>query len=283
VAVLTAAMAVEPRNWTDGEVALIESVATRTKLAIEAAQSQEREHRIATGLQKALVPDLPTAIPGLAVASYMCPALDEASVGGDFCDVFQLNVGRYGIVIGDVSGKGLAAAAQSSVVRNMLHCLLVEHCDVARAVATLNRIVTANQLLRGFVTVFVGLYDAESGRVTYISCGHEPGLIRRANSQRVSTLQYGDVPLGIDEAATFQENEVILRSGDILLFYTDGLTEAGPNRTELLGIDGLATLFEQVSLDAGLTKAFDSLLVDVAAYAQFGFRDDVYAIMAWRR
>jgi len=98
-AVLCIAMAFGPRTWAPDEVALVETVAGHTRLAIESAQSQQREHRIATELQTALIPQLPDGIPGLALSSYMCPALDEASIGGDFCDVFPLDKGRYGILI----------------------------------------------------------------------------------------------------------------------------------------------------------------------------------------
>ena len=104
VATLNAAMTETPRAWEPSEVSLVEAVAVQTRAALEAARAQKREHAIAVALQDALLPSLPKRVPGLAMASYYKAALSEASVGGDFLDVFALEDGQAVFTVGDLSG-----------------------------------------------------------------------------------------------------------------------------------------------------------------------------------
>ena len=194
-------------------------------------------------------------IPRLRVAAYTRPALDEAAVGGDFFDVFALDKELYALVIGDVSGKGLAAAAQLAAVRNMLRGVLFQYRNAAAAVTSLNTVMTAHDLLAGFVTLFVGLYDAHTGQITYASCGHEPGLLHHAGLGLVERLEPTGLPLGVAENADYEEQTVTLLAGDMLLLYTDGLSEAGPNRLELLGTEGMIRLLlAQARPDGGWAR-----------------------------
>ncbi|MBV9848354.1 MAG: SpoIIE family protein phosphatase, partial [Armatimonadetes bacterium] len=197
-------------------------------------QASERERAIAQQLQEALQPEVPGRVPGLTLGRYTRPALDEAQVGGDFFDVFALDKDLYALVIGDVSGKGLAAAQQLALIRNSLRTTLYLRRAPAPAVSAVNAIVTAHELLAGFVTCWVGVYEAGTGRVAYCACGHEPALVRRAGGW-VEALETTGPPLGLAEGAEYGEGAVTLSPGDALLLYTDGLSEAGPSRRELLG------------------------------------------------
>ena len=178
---LAAAMTSEPREWSFDEIALVEAVATQTQTALEAALLSRREHAIAQQLQAALQPELPQNIPGMSIGAFTKAALQESEVGGDFMDLFPLDKEIYAIVVGDVSGKGLAAAQQLALIRNSLRTTLYLSRSASQAVSSLNDIVTAHDLLVGFVTAFVGIYDAADGTVSYASCGHEPALVRRAD------------------------------------------------------------------------------------------------------
>jgi sigma-B regulation protein RsbU (phosphoserine phosphatase) len=249
---------------------------------IEAAELQQREHRIARDLQSALLPNVPRSIPGLTIATMMVPMLQEASIGGDFCDIFPVTPGTYGILIGDVSGKGLAAAAQLATIRNMLRYALYEHRDVLAAVTQLNHIVTQKKVLEGFVTAFVGLFTSETGRLDYVSCGHEPGLLRRLGTRAVERLDTGGLPIGVSEDGFFVSNSLRLERGDAVLLYTDGVTEAGPSRSSMLGVDGLAAYFSELTLDADLNGAADRLYEGVSEFSGIGFRDDVCMVLLRR-
>lgn len=282
VGTLAVAMADVPRVWTPDEVALLEAVAVQTRAALDAARVQEREHRIAAQLQDALQPPLPKDVPGLWLGHYTRPALDESEVGGDFFDIFPLDKGLYAIVIGDVSGKGLAAAQQLALIRNSLRTTLYLSRAPAQAVASLNAIVTAHDLLVGFVTAFVGVYDVATGQVGFVSCGHEPALVRRANGS-VDALPVTGPPLGIAENSVFKESQVTLASNDTLLLYTDGISEAGPSRQALLGTEGLVHLFRDLPMEMGVQAQTQWLTEQISAYAQGIFRDDVAIILARQR
>lgn len=193
---LSAAMADGPRDWTQDEVSLVEAVATQTQTALESARVQRRERRIAEQLQDALQPPLPEHVPGIAVASYTRAALEEAQIGGDFYDIFPLDKELYAFVIGDVSGKGLAAAQQLALIRNSLRTTLYLYRTPAQAATVLNKIVTAHDLLVGFVTAWVGVYDAGTGAISYYACGHEPALVRRAATGAVEEMGTTGPPLG---------------------------------------------------------------------------------------
>jgi len=273
VAALTVAMADRSRAWTAGEVSLVEIAATQIRAAVEAARHFQREQNIALSLQEALQPALPRRVAGMDLAFFYKSALQESSVGGDFADVFTLDKGCTALVVGDLSGKGLAAAAQVATVRNMLRSVIYMEPTLAEAVTRLNGVITRQGLLTGFVTLFVACYDAGERALRYVSCGHEPGLVRRAATGRVEELAPTGPIFGADEGVRYEEATVSLHPGDMLLLYTDGLTEAGPSRREFLGVAGMARLLETSSAqDASSLVA--EIITGVRAYAQDVLRDD---------
>ena len=279
---LAVAMAETPRLWTANEVMLVEAIASQAQAALEAARLRQRERRIADALQAALQPAIPAHVPGLALGAFSKPALDEARVGGDFYDVFALDKELYAVVVGDVSGKGLAAAAQLATVRNMLRGVLYQYRAPATALTGLNTIVTSHDLIQGFVTLFAGLYDARTGEIVYASCGHEPGLLHRASGGEADRLEPTGPPLGIWENAAYTEGRVLLSPGDALLLHTDGLSEAGPTRLDLLGTEGLIRALRAHAGEPDAQAAAARIVAEADAYAQGVFRDDVCALLLRR-
>jgi sigma-B regulation protein RsbU (phosphoserine phosphatase) len=280
-------MADQTRAWTPDEVDLVEAVAEQTRTALATAHVTQREHAIATQLQAALQPAPPGAVPGLALAEHYLPALDEAEIGGDFYDVFSTDKGVTYLAVGDLSGKGLAAAAQVATVRNMLRFALYQASynghSVARPLMSLNRTLADHGLLTGFATLFVGRYDGASGTLTYANAGQEPGLLWRAATGHIEELAATGPVLGMAESGDFDERTVTLTHGDVLAVFTDGLTEAGPNRRELLGVAGVAALLQGIAgarpADQPAPEAARAtvtrLIADVDTYAHGGVRDDV--------
>jgi sigma-B regulation protein RsbU (phosphoserine phosphatase) len=274
---LAVAMAHEPRRWTDDEVRLVENVATLVRSALESAHVQQRERNIAQQLQAAQQPPLPEGIPGLELGHQSRAALlDEAEVGGDFFDVFVLEKGCTALVVGDLSGKGLAAAAQVATVRNMLRFAVYNGRTLAQGIATLNRTLVDNNLIEGFATLFAGCYDSGVQTLTYVNCGQESALVRRAATGHVEELEATGPVLGGMEGAQFEERVISLCAGDVLAVFTDGLTEAGPNRKELLEVSGVAALLaRQHPGGHSASSLAERLVAGVDAYAQGGIRDDV--------
>ena len=148
-------------------------------------------------------------------------------------------------MLGDLSGKGLAAAAQVSTVRNMLRAFLYSKLTVAEAVTELNRILTENNLLIDFSTLFVAAYDSGTRQLTYVNCGQEPALVRRSATGMVAPLSSTGPVLGSIENAQFDEETLTLAPGDALAIFSDGLTEVGLSRTTMLGAEGVTALFEK--------------------------------------
>ena len=240
---------------------------------LELARLSARARHIAEMLQGAVQPTLPDGMPGLNLASFYRAALNEASVGGDFSDVFALEKGCYALIVGDLSGKGLAAAAQVATVRNMLRYALYTGQTIAEAITRLNNILIANDLLTGFATLVVAAFDLPMKTLTYVSCGQEPGLLRRSVGGGVDELPPTGPVLGMNEAAVYQEHVVPLAPGDTFALYTDGLTEAGPHRRELLGVSGVSSLLQQTEGTA--QDIVRQIVVGAEAFAGGAFHDDV--------
>lgn len=271
-----------------GAVVTFADISERRAMEDERERITQREHKIAEQLQEALQPPLPQSVPGLTLADYYRPALEEAGVGGDFADVFAADKGLTYLVVGDLSGKGLAAASQVSIVRNMLRFALYNGRTLAGPITTLNRTLADNELLTGFATLFVGRYEASERLFSYVNCGQDAGLILRGATGQVEPLPPTGPVLGGFAGATFTEESVRLAPGDVLALFTDGLTEAGPTRTALLTGDGVASLLAETGAGAGWeasgpdrAEAVVKYLMDgVDAYAESGIRDDQCLLVA---
>ncbi len=271
---LSVAMAQGPRVWTPDEVALVEAVATQTQSALEAVRVRRREHAIAEQLAQALQPETPPSVPGMELAEYYRPALDDQGVGGDFSDVFSIDKGVTFLVVGDLSGKGLAAASQVAMVRHMLRFALYNGRTLAGPVSTLNTTLAEHELLSGFSTLFVARYDAGASTLTYVNCGQDAGLVLRASAGTVETLPPTGPVLGAVSMAAYTEEVVSLNHGDVLALYTDGLSEAGPTRTSLLGAEGVASLLKAAHGEQDPRAIVEQVMAGVDTYAGQGVRDD---------
>jgi len=267
--------------YRDGLSVFFRDISERKGQEAERERLAERERNIASQLQAALQPEMPASVPGLSVGRFTRAALDEAQVGGDFYDLFPLDKELYALVIGDVSGKGPAAAQQIALIRNSLRTTLYLYRAPAQAATALNKIVTAHDLLVGFVTAWIGVYDAATGQITYCSCGHEPGLVRRVGGA-VEALGTTGPPLEVAENAEYGQSSVTLSSDDCLLLYTDGISEAGPSRRELLGTEGLIRLFGALPVGLDTTMEVRALMNEVSAFTNGDFRDDVAVLLARR-
>lgn len=268
-----------------GAVVTFADISERRAMEDARERITQREHKIAEQLQEALQPPLPQSVPGLTLADYYRPALEEAGVGGDFADVFAADKGVTFLVVGDLSGKGLAAASQVAIVRNMLRFALYNGRTLAGPVTTLSRTLADNDLLTGFATLFVGRYEASERLLSYVNCGQDAGLILRSKTGQVEPLPPTGPILGGFAGADFAEESVRLDPGDVLAVFTDGLTEAGPSRTALLTGDGVASLLaETAGREAGEPASADAivkrLMAGVDAYAEAGIRDDQCLLVA---
>ena len=149
------------------------------------------------------------------------------TVGGDFYDILTLSDGRLVLALGDVAGKGSPAALLMALLLAILRTLVDEGLETARLIERLNVQVARHSPSSRFITLFFGIYDPLTGRLDYVNAGHLPPLVRRADGshERVDNAA-GGLALGMFASATYQTQSVTIAPGDLLVLYSDGITEA---------------------------------------------------------
>jgi PAS domain S-box-containing protein len=217
--------AAPPRRFSQEELRLLELAADRVALTIDHARVFEREHKIAETLQRSLLPERLPGIPGIAVAARYLPAATEAEVGGDWYDVIPIPGGSVGLVMGDVAGKGLAAASMVGRLRSALRAYALEGHDPATVVERLNRLVFTELEESQMATLLYLVFDPAEGTVRWVNAGHLAPLLV-VGEGLAHFLEGGrSVPLGVMPFPSFEEVSVGLEAGGSILLYTDGLVE----------------------------------------------------------
>jgi serine phosphatase RsbU (regulator of sigma subunit) len=233
-----------------------------------------RERRVAQALTEGLLPDVPARLGSWGFSKRYVAQSDEAQVGGDIYDLFPLGPDRIGVVIADVSGKGLAAARKTAMVKYSLRSYAREHTSPARVLERLNDALTDEPELTGFVTLLYGVLDEETGRFTYASAGHEPPVIRRADGTFEFLAPTGMV-LGAMRDMPYEDGATVFAPGDGMLLYTDGLTEArsGRDRDEFLTLEGVQRMLSGLR-DCPPERLADALLEQVITFTSNRQSDD---------
>jgi len=267
------------------EMTLKESEERYRHTAEELASAYDRERAIASQLQDSIHPRFPSYVPGLTIDLYYRPALDEAEVGGDFADCFPLDGQVTAVAVGDLSGKGLAAAVQVGTVRNMLRYAIYNGETLAESVTKLNRTLSEFNLLVGFATLFAATFDASVGELRYINCGQEPALVFHASTGEVEELPPTGPVLGSFEHFELTQETLTLAPGDVLAVFTDGLTEVGARRGSMLGIGGVAEILKANALtETGATQSANALvrrlIEEVNRRVHGHLRDDICLMVA---
>ncbi|MEV4621035.1 SpoIIE family protein phosphatase [Asanoa sp. NPDC049573] len=223
------------------EVAVIEDVARRAALAIENARIHEERRKVAHTLQQSLLPPVLPVVKGIGFAAEYVPTGDAAEVGGDFYDVVPLPDDRWLVVVGDVSGKGVPAAAVTGLVRDVIRVLVHDGRPLPEALQRLNETLVERGAGRYCTLALAAVGPAAAGEgalaVSLHLAGHDRPVAVRADG-RATFVGTGGTALGLlDEVAT-PVAELTLRPGDALVFYTDGVTERRRGR-DLFGPERL--------------------------------------------
>jgi PAS domain S-box-containing protein len=217
--------AAPPRRFVADDVTLLRLAADRVALAIDHALVYEREHALAVTLQRSLLPDRIPQAPGLLVAARYKPAAAEEGVGGDWYDVLPVPGGGVGLVMGDVAGKGLAAASMVGRLRSALRAYALEGHAPARVLEQLNRLIWTEADESQMATLLYVVVDPSEGEVRWVNAGHLPPLLVGDNGSP-SFLEGGSsVPLGVLPFPDFEEVSARMKPGASVVLYTDGLVE----------------------------------------------------------
>ena len=184
--------------------------------------SLKNDLEIAREIQQAMLPKAPFEAEGIEAFGMTRPA---NTVGGDFYDVLPLRDGRVLIALGDVAGKGSPAALLMALLLAMMRTLVDEGLAPAELVARLNVQVMKQAPSTRFITLFLGIFDPCTGHLAYVNAGQNPPLLRRA-SGAYEHLREGGVALGMFERAEYATGQTALAPADVLIMYSDGVTEA---------------------------------------------------------
>jgi sigma-B regulation protein RsbU (phosphoserine phosphatase) len=231
-------------------------------------ETMNRDAQEARLIQQALLPKSSPYIPGFVISGLSVPA---GAVGGDWYDFIPFPDGRLGLVLADVSGKGMAAALLMSATRGMLRSLAEACCTPAEVLAKLNCLLVDDFPAGRFVTLVYAVLDPATRVLTFANAGHLHPLFIDANGVQFLDTECG-MPLGIGSGG-YSETQINLSEGSRLIFYSEGITEAVNAEEQEYGLERLA---EQAACPASSAV---SIIDDVRAYANgFGVRDDATVV-----
>jgi serine phosphatase RsbU (regulator of sigma subunit) len=225
----------------------------------DSSQRIEQELAVARVIQQALLPKTLPDLPGYDVAAYYRPAWE---VGGDFYYFFGLEESRLGLVVGDVTGKGMPAAMVMGITRSLLRAAVLRLGSPGEVLARVNEVLYPDIPPNMFVTCLYAIIEPESGQLIYANAGHDLPYLRHDNG--TEELRATGMPLGLMPGMAYEEKEAWLGTGDSVLFYSDGLVEAHDPRREMFSSPRLQSHIE--AHHSGGAALIDILLEELARF-----------------
>jgi len=250
--------------YHDGHLDLVRAIASQAAVALHRARLTrellerrrlEKELAIAREIQASFLPDKPPEAPGFDIAG---TARAHAQVGGDYYDFIRVSENRIGLAIADVSGKGIPAALIMAGFRMTLLAQIRNDYAIRAVMRKVNELLVERTDHGKFVTAFYGLLDTKHSVLTFSNAGHNPPLLLRGSAHRpdragtFEQLHEGGVALGVLAGTIYEDRPVVLRPGDVLVLYTDGVTEAESESGEQFGTQRLEQL---IARHAGLESS----------------------------
>ncbi len=220
-----------------GPAVRVAQLVRQQQLEAQARERLEQELRVARLIQQTLLPKELPALSGWDVAAYYQPA---RSVGGDFYDFIYLPDGRLGLVIGDVTDKGVPAALVMATARALLRTAALQFDTPGQVLAQVNNLLCPDIPPKMFVTCLYAILDPATGRLHYANAGHD--LPYAWSGAGATELRARGMPLGLMSGMTYEEKEKMIAPGESILFYSDGLVEAHDARRDMFGFPRLGRL-----------------------------------------
>lgn len=241
----------EPVLYTAGDLKFANALATQAAVSIENArlhaEELERERivkelEIARDIQQSLLPESIPEVEGAELAALSIPAKE---VGGDFYDFIPMSDDQLGLVMADVSGKGVPAALFMALSRALMRANSLHEPEVAQAVIQTNSLILECTTSGLFVTLFYVMLNARQRTLRYISAGHNPPFLFKKSSGEVMMLEADGIALGAIDEIELEEKELSVEEGDVLVLYTDGVTESINSQEEEFGEERLIELIKE--------------------------------------
>ncbi|MBU1878798.1 MAG: GAF domain-containing protein, partial [Chloroflexi bacterium] len=268
-------------RFTTRRVDVVQGIANQAAIAVETAQlyretaakdRMERELQVARQIQTSFLPDSCPAIPGWQVAAEWRSA---RQVGGDFYDFIELPGDCWGLVVADVSDKGVPAALFMALSRTMIRAAAAEGRQPAQLLSQVNTLMLADTRSEMFVTAFYAMLDTRQHSLTYANAGHNPPLLVRAQTGELVRLANHGIVLGIVPDVMLENSPMDLALGDVLVLYTDGVTDAIDAQDHEFGEERLAALVQQHAhrpareIVAAIDQAVADFVGDTPAFDDF--------------
>ncbi len=257
--------------FTQDDLELLTAIASSAAIAIENARLYalaveqgrlERELQMAYEIQAGFLPQETPQIPGWEFAARWQPARE---VAGDYYDFIPSAAGQLGLVIADVSDKGMPAALFMTLTRSIIRASVDRAPSPADGIAHANRLICADSTGGMFVTLFYMLLDPKTGTLTYVNAGHNPPLLYRAGEDELTELMPTGAALGVFTDLSYEQRTVQLAPGDLILLYTDGVTDATNVQLEDFGEERL----RHVVLEKGREPAIEMIAGLEQALSEF--------------
>ncbi len=227
-------------------------------------ESMLKELEIASGIQQSFLPESTPEIEGIDLAALNLPARE---VGGDFYDFIPVSTDKWGLVIADVSGKGVPAALFMALSRTLVRANAIGNPTASDAIRRANDLIAEDDRSSMFVTLFYGVLDPNKKTLTYVNAGHNPPLVLGRGGGDIKMLEAKGTALGVMPDIELEEKKISLREGDIVVLYTDGVTEAINNKEEQFGQDRLIEVIAQ-STNLSAQDLIDRIEEEVTVFAQ---------------
>jgi len=245
----------------------------------EAERAMAKDMQQAAVIQQRLLPEKAPVAEGLDIAGRTKAC---RTVGGDYYDYLAFPDGRIGVLVGDVAGKGMPASLLMSSLQARVQVLFEDGDDLARKIGRLNKAVAANCPDNRFITFFMSVIDPKTGELVYTNAGHNPPVVVRAAGGFETLKDAGGIILGILPIAVYKEARVTLEPGDVLVLFTDGVTEAADPNDEEYGEERLAALVASMK-DRPSEEIVEAIHNAVAAFTQGApAADDITVVVARR-
>lgn len=246
-------------------------------------EREKSELMIAAGIQKDFLPETLPQPDHFSIAAKNLPAKE---VGGDFFDVIPLDDSdesgqKTGVLIADVSGKGMPAALFMALSGIVVRVLATRHSSPAKVITAVNTIISTNSRSGMFVTLFYGILSDSPLTFTFINAGHNPPLLFRAGPGTAEELQGSGVALGVIGDYEYQQHSAALTCGDLIVLYTDGITEAMNERQEMFGTARFIQAVEE-NIMCSPQEIIDAVIERVLAFSENEPQFDDITIMAIR-
>jgi phosphoserine phosphatase RsbU/P len=257
-------------------VYLIQRYIEQRELLAETIQKQRddllRDVELAAQVQRMFLPVGTPVIAGLEIAGMMRPF---KSVGGDYYDYIPINANTIQIAIGDVSGKGVSAALLMSATAAAMRLEANRDRNMLQQVERLNTEIGAVSDPERYVTLLVAEIDTDKRRIRYVNCGHNSALLFQAKTRTLKRLESSCPPIGLNPEEFCELASADLTSGDVLVFYTDGVTEAENLLAEEFGMERLSAVVQRGS-SLSAEGLMDDIFSSAASFSkEVGFGDDV--------